>query len=143
MLKSCPKCGKVHDFNYNCYKNRQVRGKTIADNVRKTHKWHKKSLEIRERDKNLCRCCIADIYETTQIYNYNKLEVHHITSLETDSSKAFDNDNLITLCCYHHKMADKGLIPKYILEKLIDENADYKEIRDMVVADTIPPVSEL
>lgn len=138
MLKSCSKCGKVHDFNYNCYKNTQTRGKTTADNIRKTYKWHKKSLEIRDRDKHLCKCCIADIYETVQIYNYNKLEVHHIIPLEVDSSKAFDDDNLITLCCYHHKMADKGIIPTHILKKLIEDNVDYEEIRGMVPSDSTP-----
>ena len=31
----------------------------------------------------------------------------------------FDNDNLIALCRYHHKMADDGKIPRKELQKLI------------------------
>ena len=95
MLKSCNRCGKIHDFNKTCYKNRQVRGKTKADEFRKTNKWHQKSLDIRERDKNLCRCCMADIFNTQHIFNFNKLEVHHITPLEEDYEKRLDDDNLI------------------------------------------------
>ena len=140
MLKSCNRCGMIHDFNKKCYKNRQVRGKTKADEFRKTNKWHQKSLDIRERDKNLCRCCIANIFDTQQIYNFNKLEVHHITPLEEDYDKRLDDDNLITLCCYHHKLSDKGIIPRYILEELTNPECNLVEIKGKVEDITIPPV---
>lgn len=129
----------MHEFNHTCYINRQVRGLTNADKFRKTYKWHKKSVDIRERDKNLCRCCIANIYNTQTQYNFDKLEVHHITPLEEDISKGLDDDNLITLCCYHHKLADSNVIPRYILEKLIDENCDLKSIKEEVEIKNIPP----
>ena len=64
MLKSCSRCGMIHDFNHNCYKNRQVRGTSNADKFRTTYKWHKKSEEIRERDSHLCRVCLANIFNT-------------------------------------------------------------------------------
>lgn len=139
MLKSCSRCGKIHDFNKVCYKNRQVRGLTEADKFRKTNKWHQKSLYIRERDKNLCRCCLANIYNTQFTFNFNKLEVHHITKLEEDFSRRLDDENLITLCCYHHKLADNGLIPKNILYKLVDSNCNFEEIRQEVDLLGIPP----
>ncbi len=139
MLKSCSRCGKIHDFNKVCYKNRQARGLTEADKFRKTNKWHKKSLYIRERDKNLCRCCLANIYNTQFTFNFNKLEVHHITKLEEDFSRRLDDDNLITLCCYHHKLADNGLISKNILCKLVDSNCNFNEIRQEVDLLGIPP----
>lgn len=139
MLKSCSRCGMIHDFNHNCYKNRQVRGLTNADKFRKTYKWHKKSEEIKERDKHLCRCCIANIFNTQTIYNFDKLETHHITSLEEDITKGLDDDNLITLCCYHHKLADKNIIPKSILYKLIDENCNFKEVQEEVKNLNYPP----
>ncbi len=139
MLKSCSRCGKIHDFNHNCYKNRQVRGLSPADKFRKTYKWHKKSLDIRERDKNLCRCCLANIFNTLTQFNFDKLEVHHITPLEEDISKGLDDDNLITLCCYHHKLADDNKIPRYILSKLVDENCNLKEIKREVETKDIPP----
>lgn len=139
MLKSCSKCGKIHDFNKVCYKNRQVRGLTDADKFRKTNKWHQKSKDIRERDKNLCRCCLANIYNTQFIFNFSKLEVHHITKLEEDFSRRLDDDNLITLCCYHHKLADNNVISKNILYKLVDSNCNFKEIRQEVDLLGIPP----
>lgn len=139
MLKSCSRCGRIHEFNHTCYKNRQVRGLTNADKFRKTYKWHKKSVDIRERDKNLCRCCIANIYNTQTQYNFDKLEVHHIIPLEEDVNKGLDDDNLITLCCYHHKLADSNVIPRYILEKLVDENCDLKDIKMEVETKKYPP----
>ena len=84
MLKTCSRCGKIHDFNKVCYKNRQVRGLTDADKFRRTNKWHQKSKDIRERDKYLCRCCLANIFDTQQVFNFNKLGVHHIVPLEED-----------------------------------------------------------
>lgn len=139
MLKSCSRCGKIHDFNKVCYKNKQVRGLTDADKFRKTNKWHQKSNYIRERDKNLCRCCLANIYNTQTTFNFNKLEVHHITPLEEDYSRRLDDDNLVTLCCYHHKLADRGIIPKNILFKIIDFNCDFEKIRQEVDHLGIPP----
>ena len=139
MLKSCSRCGKIHDFNKTCYKNRQVRGLTYADKFRKTNKWHVKSEQIRERDKHLCRCCLANIYETTDIFNFSKLEVHHITPLEEDISRRLDDDNLITLCCYHHKLADKNIIPRSILYKLVKSDCNFEETRQEVGDNTIPP----
>lgn len=139
MLKSCSRCGKIHDFNKVCYKNRQVRGLSDADKFRKTYKWHKKSEDIRERDKHLCRCCLANIYNTTAIYNLNKLEVHHIIPLEEDFNLRLDDDNLITLCCYHHKLADKNIISRIILKELINPNCDFEKIRQEVGSLTVPP----
>ena len=139
MLKSCSRCGKIHDFNKQCYVNRQVRGASTADKFRKTYKWHQKSLDIRERDKNLCRVCLANIFDTQTIYNFDKLEVHHIIPLEEEITKGLDDDNLITLCCYHHKLADKGIIPRNILTKLIDENCDLEAIKKEVTNRKYPP----
>lgn len=139
MLKSCGRCGKIHDFNYKCYKNRQVRGNTTADKFRKTYKWHQKSEHIRERDKHLCKCCLANIYNTQIQFNFNKLEVHHIVPLEEDVSLALEDDNLITLCCYHHKLADKNIIPRDILRKLIDDKCNLLDLKKEVESDNIPP----
>lgn len=129
----------MHDINHQCYKNRQVRGLSKADKLRKTYKWHQKSLSIRNRDKNLCRCCIANIYDTRMIYNFDTLEVHHIIPLEENISLAFDDDNLITLCCYHHKLSDNNIIPRHILQKLIDKTYDLQKIKALVEAKYSPP----
>lgn len=140
MFKTCSRCGKIHDINYICYKNRNYRKNTEADKFRKTYKWQSKAEEIKERDKHLCRVCIANIYNTTDVYNYKKLEVHHIDKLDINFDKRLEDDNLITLCCYHHKLADTGLISKPILILLTDENCNFKEVRELVNVKNTPPV---
>ena len=41
-----------------------------------------------------------------------KLEVHHIVPIEEDYTKRLDSSNLITLCRYHHEMAEANEISK-------------------------------
>ena len=117
---TCSRCGVVkrgHRCPYKPYKKRDK--DTQADKFRKTKAWTNKSIEIRQRDKYLCRVCMANLYNTIRQFNYNKLEVHHITPINEDYNKRLDNDNLITLCVYHHKMADNGQIPREELQNLI------------------------
>lgn len=119
---TCSRCGIVkrgHICPYKTYKKKNKDSK--ADKFRCTKVWTNKSLEIRQRDKYLCKVCINNLYHTINTYNYNKLEVHHITPIEEDYNKRLDNDNLITLCNYHHKLAEVGEIPKEELYKLIDK----------------------
>ena len=125
MLKTCRWCGIVSEDHICPYrKPRRAKENTKANTFRKTNKWTNKSKEIRERDKYLCRVCINDLYNTINQYNYKKLEVHHIVPIEEDYNKRLDNNNLITLCSYHHKMADSGEIPR---EELIDMIPPTKE----------------
>lgn len=119
---TCSRCGIVkrgHICPYKTYKKKNKDSK--ADKFRCTKVWTNKSLEIRQRDRYLCKVCINNLYHTINTYNYNKLEVHHITPIEEDYNKRLDNDNLITLCNYHHKLAEAGEIPKEELYKLIDK----------------------
>ena len=118
---TCSKCGIVprgHNCPYKTYKKKAY--DTEADKFRKTKRWTNKSIEIRQRDRYLCRVCEANLYNTIQRFNYNELDVHHITPIAEDYNKRLDNDNLITLCRYHHKMADDGKIPREELCKLIN-----------------------
>ncbi len=140
MLKSCGRCGGIHDANYTCYKGKSNNKYTKADMFRKSYSWLKKSTNIKERDKYLCRCCISNIYNTTNIYNFNKLEAHHIVPINEDYSKRLDDDNLVTLCCYHHKLADNNIIPRKILTLLTDENCNFKEVQDLEVHNNTPPL---
>lgn len=122
MLKTCSRCGIVpedHICPYKHYRNKDSSEK--ADSFRKSKQWTNKSLEIRERDRYLCQICLRKLYNTIRQYNYDKLEVHHIVSLNEDYNLRLDNDNLITLCCYHHKLADRGLIPRELLSKIVLE----------------------
>ena len=120
-LITCSKCGIVprgHKCPFKTYKKKAY--DTEADKFRRTKRWSNKSIEIRQRDRYLCRVCEANLYNTIQQFNFNTLEVHHIEKLNENFNKRLDNDNLITLCRYHHKMADDGNIPKKVLYGLIN-----------------------
>lgn len=141
VYKTCARCGSIHDINITCYKNKQFKKKnTEADKFRKTYKWHQKTITIKTRDKYLCRICIAKIFNTTHVYNYNKLEVHHIVPLDEDFSKRLDEDNLITLCCYHHKLAEDKVINRYILKLLTNENCNLEDVRKLAESENSPPL---
>lgn len=90
-----------------------------ADRFRKSTRWTNKSLQIRQRDKYLCQICIRKLYNTINVYTYKGVEVHHIVPINEDYDKRLDDDNLITLCQIHHKMADKGLIPREVLQNIV------------------------
>jgi len=57
---------------------------------------------------------------------YDGLSVHHIIPIEKlaadDIEKAFDLNNLITLCDRHHEAAEAGLISKDELIEIAKEN---------------------
>ena len=117
---TCSKCGIVergHKCPYKTYKKKAY--DTEADKFRKSKRWTDKSIEIRQRDKYLCQVCMANLYNTVQQFNFKQLDVHHIIPINEDYNKRLDNDNLISLCRYHHKMADDGNIPKEVLTELI------------------------
>ena len=108
MQKTCVVCGKIHDFNKICRRPKSKK-KSEANTFRKTNKWTEKSRSIRQRDK----------YETKYRYTYKDLEVHHIIPIEEDYSKRLDSENLITLCRYHHEMAESGEIPREELLEIV------------------------
>lgn len=114
MLKVCKYCGLIHKRNYICTHkpNRTYKNKCAdTDNFRSTKAWQQKRTEIKERDLYICQICKRNLYNTvTPAYNAKQIQVHHINKLSTAYDKRLDNDNLISLCTYHHKMADDGLI---------------------------------
>ena len=119
MKKTCKMCGVV-DIDHKCpYRKQRKKSEKENDRFRKSKAWTNKSLEIRQRDRYLCRVCEANLYNTIRQFNYDKLEVHHIVPLSKDYNKRLDNDNLITLCNYHHKLAEAGEIPMEVLQELI------------------------
>lgn len=118
---TCKYCGIVKRGEHICpYKPQKKRDKNSqADKFRKSKGWTNKSIEIRQRDRYLCKVCEANLYNTIRQFNYDKLEVHHIIPINEDYNKRLDNGNLITLCSVHHKMAEKGDIPREVLLELI------------------------
>lgn len=115
MLKSCSRCGKIHDYNYKCNKGKIYKHNNI-DKLRSTTRWTNKSIEIRELSNYLCSVCLDK-----GIYNYDDVEVHHIIKLQGDPSLLLDNDNLICLCKKHHKQADEGKINQDYLFYLVQK----------------------
>jgi hypothetical protein len=119
---TCSRCGVVprgHQCPHKTYRKKERDSQ--ADKFRKSKRWTDKSIEIRQRDKYLCVVCMANLYNTVRQFNYDKLEVHHIEKLTENYDKRLDNDNLVTLCAYHHRMADNGDIPKEVLYELVGE----------------------
>ena len=118
MFKSCPRCGKIHDFNYKCNYNKPKfnstkYGTAEERKLRNTTAWHKKSEQVREDAKHLCEVCRSE-----GRYNFENIEVHHIIKVREDKTRLLDESNLVCLCARHHKQADAGKIDKEYLTEL-------------------------
>ena len=124
MRKTCPRCGVVSQDHICPYrKSRKKGGDRQSDRFRQTKAWTSKSIEIRQRDRYLCQVCLRNLYNTLSFLTYKAVEVHHITPIEECYDKRLDNDNLISLCSYHHKMADHGQIPREELHEIAMEQS--------------------
>ena len=120
MMTVCGGCGALHPINTSpCRTARSPKRDTVANTFRKTNRWRVKSERIRERDQYLCRVCVTDTYNTVQQYMYSNLSVHHIVPLVEDPDRGLDNDNLITVCDFHHRLAETGKIPREELQRLV------------------------
>lgn len=119
MYRSCTRCGKIHDVKHKCKVGLSKRKYKSNDSeeykLRNTTAWVYKSREMRERAGYLCEVC-KDI----GAYTYEGLEVHHIEKLKDKTTKLLDDDNLITLCVFHHKLADNGMLDEGYLRKLVE-----------------------
>ena len=82
--------------------------------LRNSNDWHKKSLQIRTDSRFLCAIC-----EDKGIFNHENLEVHHIIKLKDNPDLLLEDDNLICLCRFHHKQADKGAFTVDYLRSLV------------------------
>lgn len=131
MLKSCAYCGRIHERKYICPQKaaadtqRESRRKlhTEQDALRNTNAWKKKSRHIRERDNYMCQACLNGIgFLEGRRITMNNLQVHHIIPLKEDRNRAFDSDNLITLCEQCHKLAEAGKIPRKKLWEIAEES---------------------
>ena len=113
-LKSCSRCGKIHPRGYKCNAGKVNKPKTDEQKLRSTWAWTKKAKQIKEDALGLCEVCRAQ-----GRYTYDGVEVHHITKLKDDPNGLLDDDNLITLCTYHHKQADDGELDADYLRELV------------------------
>lgn len=125
MLKSCSYCGRIHKRGEVCpSKPKRKKEPNRINKFRWSRKWANKRKQINKRDNHLCQICIRKLYNTTQQYNFTNIEVHHIVPIHEDWDKRLDDDNLICLCAYHHKMAEVGEIPREILFKITEEQEE-------------------
>ena len=113
MLRACSRCGKVHAYGARCNVNYSAE-KTDDTKLRSSKRWKRKSLEVRNRQL-FCQICL----DKEHIYNYKKIEVHHIRKLRDDPNGLLDDKNLIALCRYHHVQADLGKFPEWYLTELV------------------------
>lgn len=122
MLKSCKYCLRIHDSKFDCgMKPKRYKESNEINRFRWSRRWHEKSKYIRERDNYLCQVCLTNQFDTFNRYNTEQLEVHHIVPLHEDFNLRLDDENLITLCAKHHKMADKGIISREFLLKIVKQ----------------------
>lgn len=112
-LKSCKYCGRVHSGGCTS-KPKRIKESNDHTKLRTCRKWDKVRKRVNERDHYMCRVCFA-----RGAINTVGLETHHIIPLVDDADLAYEDDNLITLCVEHHKAADRGLIAREELYRLV------------------------
>lgn len=133
-LKTCTYCRKIHDSSVKCggkkdyYREKNSRYSKDKDYISfiKSKEWRNKSVEIKILDSYCCLMC-----KSLGLASPTYLEVHHISKVRNNFEKRLDNDNLITLCVFHHKQADDNtissselyeLINKYRINKVVDKD---------------------
>lgn len=125
IKRACQYCGRIHDKSFDCGKKpKRKYQSTEKDKYRSTKAWQRKREQVRDRDKNLCQICLRNLYDTVYQFNYEELGVHHIVPLEEDYELRDDERNLITLCEKHHKLAEKGVISRDFLQKIVEMNEE-------------------
>ena len=107
MKHYCTVCHTIHDGKCERVRYPERRRNSDADRFRNTQVWRRTSERIKQRDLNCCRMCLK-----VGILENRELSVHHIIPIVVDYDKRLDEDNLITLCRYHHEQAERGAIRK-------------------------------
>ncbi len=124
ILKTCKYCGIVQ-YNHVCPQRRfRERKNTEIEKFRCSNKWQNKRDEIKKRDLYLCQICIREIYNTVIKYNSKELSVHHNIPIKEDYDKRLDNNNLITVCNYHHELCEKGEISREQVQEIINKQEE-------------------
>lgn len=122
MKRSCKYCGRTHSLDYECpMKLRYDKPRnSVADKFRKSRIWRNRRSVVVQRDFHMCRICVDGRYGTylSGSYYADKLSVHHIEPLDERYDLRLDEDNLLTCCPWHHKMADAGEIDRGYLHEL-------------------------
>ncbi len=123
MKRYCTVCHSIHAGR--CPKPIYASRKrnSEADKFRNTQVWKRKAARILERDLHCCRLCLM-----AGVLTNRELSIHHIVPIHVDYDKRLDDDNLITLCRFHHEQAESGRISKRELKKLAEEEPKFPEL---------------
>ena len=131
MLKACKYCGHIHAKDYICDKKPQsiyIRNKDILV-FRNSTLWQNKRDVIKSKDKYLCQACLHNLFGTMQRLTTTNLSVHHIKPLHKAWDLRLDDANLITLCDYHHELAEAGTITEQQLYEITTQReSDYNAL---------------
>ena len=120
MKRACSWCGRIHAAGYECPRKPKPNAKRDKDidRFRGSGLWKAKRAEILNRDKGLCVACRLGLAGDTDLMPADS--VHHITPLAEDFELRLDSDNLISLCAYHHELAERGEIAAEELRRAIE-----------------------
>ena len=119
MKKTCNICNKIHDINKICKRQYHKKLNTQEVSFRNSYSWKTKRTQIKIRDLYLCRVCLQNKMISKDKFNHQNIQVHHIVPIHEDWDKRLDSNNLISLCTYHHRQAEDGIITKEELSKII------------------------
>lgn len=121
MLKTCSRCGGTHPVGTRgCPDKPRWERRTDSEAaIRNTSRWRRTRDQVKQEQKHLCQVCLTGAFGTVDEYTHEALEVHHIHPLEQAPERAYDHTNLITLCRFHHEMAERGDIPQFVQERLV------------------------
>ena len=118
MKKLCPICGELHSLGETCKPYSRIADRmTEQRKFRNSTAWKKKREEIKERDKYLCVYCL----QVDRVITRDSLEVHHIVKIKNYKEGRLLDENLVTLCRYHHEMAEKNVISEEELYGLVNK----------------------
>lgn len=129
MRKTCRYCGQVHKTGEICPKRppKRIKKQQSFDGFQKKYveftssfAWQKMREITKKRDLYLCAICRQEIKNNPNIrYDDVILYVHHIIPVKEAWALRLCLDNLITLCDKHHKQAERGEIPREVLQKIV------------------------
>ena len=103
MKVACKYCGRIHDKRNECGRAPVYRKfDSEANSLRNKGNWKMVKRLANERDGYLCVLCLKE-----GRINTDELETHHIVPIKTDPERAFELENLVTLCRIHHEWAEK------------------------------------
>lgn len=145
MLKTCVYCGRIHDASMNCpdkaralKKQEEIKSgrrrnrDDKADRYRHTGEWKHTREHVLHRDRRLCLCCLAGLEGTQTQFETRALSVHHIVPLNEDYSLRIDEENLITVCAYHHEACEGGAIGRDVQRELVEKSIEGTLMRECV-----------